>query len=65
MWYVQIDAIILTGVIAHSQCVTDSLRRRLSYLAPVFVYPGENELTALAMNVLRAMRGKQEIKIYS
>ena len=59
-----VDAVILTGAIAHSQYVTDGLRRRLSYLAPVYVYPGEDELTALAMNVLRAMRGEQEIKVY-
>ena len=60
-----VDAVILTGAIAHSKYVTDGLRQRLSYLAPVFVYPGEDELTALAMNVLRAMRGEQEIKVYS
>jgi butyrate kinase len=60
-----VDAVILTGAIAHSQYVTEGLRRRLSYLAPIFVYPGEDELTALAMNVLRAMRGEQEIKVYS
>ena len=59
-----VDAVILTGAIAHSEYVTGGLRRRLSYLAPVFVYPGEDELTALAMNVLRAMRGEQEIKKY-
>ena len=60
-----VDAVILTGAIAHSQYVTEGLRQRLSYLAPIFVYPGEDELTALAMNVLRAMRGEQEIKVYS
>ena len=59
-----VDAVILTGAIAHSQYITDGLKRRISFLAPVFVYPGEDELTALAMNVLRAMRGEQEIKVY-
>ena len=59
-----VDAVILTGAIANSKYVTDGLRRRLSFLAPVYVYPGEDELTALAMNVLRAMRGEQEIKRY-
>ena len=60
----QVDAIILTGAIAHSKYVTDGLQRRLSFLAPIFIYPGEDELTALAMNALRAMRGEQEIKVY-
>ena len=59
-----VDAIILTGAIAHSEYVTNGLKRRLSFLAPVHVYPGEDELTAWAMNVLRAMRGEQEIKEY-
>ena len=59
-----VDAVILTGAIANSKYVTDALTRRLSFLAPVFVYPGEDELTALAMNVLRAMRGEQKIKRY-
>lgn len=59
-----VDAIILTGAIAHSQYVTDGLKRRIGFLAPVYIYPGEDELTALAMNVLRAMRGEQEIKVY-
>ena len=60
----KIDAILLTGAIAHSKYVTDELRRRLEYLAPVFVYPGEDELTALAHNAYRAMTGQQEIKEY-
>ncbi len=59
-----VDAIILTGAIAHSKYITDGLQRRLSFLAPIFIYPGEDELTALAMNALRAMRGEQEIKVY-
>ena len=59
-----VDAIIITGAISNSQYVTDGLRARLSFLAPIFVYPGEDELTALAHNAYRAMVGLQEIKIY-
>ena len=59
-----VDAIIITGAISNSQYVTDGLRARLSFLAPIFVYPGEDELTALAHNAYRAMIGLQEIKIY-
>ena len=60
-----VDAIILTGAIAHSKYVCDGLIRRLQFLAPIFIYPGEDELTALAHNVYRAMTGQQEIKEYS
>lgn len=59
-----VDAIILTGAIANSRYVTDGIRQRMEWMAPVHVYPGEDELTALAMNVLRAMRGEQEIFHY-
>ena len=34
------------------------------FIAPVFIYPGEDELTALAHNVLRAIRGEEQIKTY-
>lgn len=59
-----VDAIILTGAISHSQYVTDGLKARLSWIAPIFIYPGEDELTALAHNAYRAMTGQQEIKTY-
>lgn len=59
-----VDAIILTGAIAHSQYVCDSLKARLEFLAPILIYPGEDELTALAHNAYRAMMGQQEIKTY-
>jgi butyrate kinase len=59
-----VDAIILTGAISHSQYVTDGLKERLSWIAPIFIYPGEDELTALAHNAYRAMTGQQEIKTY-
>ena len=59
-----VDAILLTGAISNSKYVTDGLTERLSYLAPVFVYPGEDELTALAHNAYRALIGQEEIKVY-
>ena len=62
--YGHVDAVILTGAMSQSKYISDSLTKRLEYLAPVFVYPGEDELTALAHNVYRALTGQQEIKIY-
>jgi butyrate kinase len=59
-----VDAIILTGAISNSKYVTTALTERLSYLASIYVYPGEDELTALAHNAYRAMSGQQEIKVY-
>ncbi len=62
--YGKADAILLTGGIAHSDYVVSRLRKRVEFLAPVFVYPGEDEMEALAMNALGALRGELEIKVY-
>ena len=60
----KIDAILLTGGIAHSEYVISRLKERVSFLAPVYVYPGEDELEALAVNVLGALRGELPIQVY-
>lgn len=53
----QIDAIILTGGIAHSDYCVNYLTDHISFLAPVFVRAGEDELGALADNALRFLNG--------
>ena len=62
--YGHVDAVLLTGAMSQSKYVSENLILRLKHIAPVFVYPGEDELTALAHNVYRAMTGQQEIKVY-
>lgn len=59
-----IDAILLTGGIAHSKAITEAISGYCRFLAPIEVYPGENELQSLAMNTLRVLRGDMEAKIY-
>ncbi len=60
----EVDAILLTGGMAHSDYITSRLRRRISFLAPVFIYPGEDEMQALALNALAVLRGEREVKMY-
>lgn len=60
----KIDAIILTGGIAHSKMLTDWIKDRVSFIAPLVIYPGENEMEALAQGALRVMEGKEKAKIY-
>ena len=60
----QVDAILLTGGIAHSEYVVNELRRRVGYLAKVYVFPGEDEMKALALNALAVLRGKFQAKVY-
>lgn len=61
----RVDAILLTGGMAHSEYVVSRLKARISFLAPVHVYPGEDELEALALNALGALRGELPIQVYS
>lgn len=60
----KINAILLTGGIAHSGYVVSRLIDRISFLAPVHVYPGEDEMEALALNALGALRGELPVVIY-
>ena len=60
----KVDQIILTGGIAYGEQVTSDIKDRVSFIAPVTVYPGEDELLALAQGALRVMNGEEEAKIY-
>ena len=60
----RLDAIILTGGLAHSRRVVDELTRRVEFLARVLVLPGENELEALAMGAREVLRGEACARTY-
>lgn len=62
--YGKVDAILITGGMAHSAYITSRLQERVSFLAPVHIYPGEDELEALALNGLGALRGELPIQVY-
>ena len=53
----EVDAIILTGGIAYGNKVTDGIKDYVGWIAPVVVYPGEDELLALAQGGLRVLIG--------
>lgn len=63
--YGKIDAILLTGGIAYSDYVVSRLKKRISFLAPIHVYPGEEEMDSLAFNALGALKGELPIQIYT
>ncbi|MDL2217415.1 butyrate kinase [Christensenellaceae bacterium OttesenSCG-928-M15] len=60
----EIDGICLTGGLAHDVYLTSYIRDMVEFLAPVFIFPGENELRALADGVFRVMDGQEEAKEY-
>lgn len=62
--YGKVDAILLTGGMAHSDYITSRIRERVSFLSKVHVYPGEDEMEALAMNALGALRGELPVQEY-
>ena len=55
----QVDGILLTGGIAHSKYVTDAIVKRVGFIAPVHIYPGEDELAALNAGALRVLNGEE------
>jgi len=60
----KIDAILLTGGMAHSDYLTGELRKRIDFLAPTYCFPGEDEMGALAGNAAAVLNGKREAKEY-
>lgn len=60
----KVDQIILTGGIAYSALTKDELTRKLGWIAPITVYPGEDELLALAQGALRVLNGEEPAKEY-
>jgi len=56
----KVDALLLTGGMAHSERVVASLRQYLAWIAPIVVYPGEDELQALAEGVFRVLDGEEQ-----
>ena len=61
----KVDVIILTGGVAYSKYITDAITKKVSWLAPVVVYPGENELASLAENGYIILAGETKIHTYN
>lgn len=60
----EIQGIILTGGLAYSDYLVDYIKDMVSFMAPVTVYPGEDEMEALNKGARRVMDGEESFKIY-
>jgi butyrate kinase len=60
----EVDAILITGGIAYDKYFVNLIQERVYKMAPIHVYPGEDEMRALAMNGLMVIMGELEPKIY-
>lgn len=56
----RVDAVVLTGGMAHSERLVSQLRPYVEWVAPMIVYPGEDELLALAQGVFRVLDGEEQ-----
>ena len=59
-----IDGILITGGIAYDRKLMAQIRERVEFIAPVSIYPGQDELKSLAMNALMVARGEVEASVY-
>ncbi len=60
----KVDQIILTGGIAYNAFVDDTIKAKCGFIAPVTVYPGEDELLALTQGALRVLNGEEKAMEY-
>ncbi|MDU5260926.1 MAG: butyrate kinase [Clostridium celatum] len=60
----KVDSIILTGGIAYSPIVVSDIKERVEWISNVAVYPGEDELLALAQGAIRVLNEEEEVKVY-
>lgn len=59
-----VDGIVITGGLAYSEMLTGWIVEWVNFLSPVFIYPGEDEMAAMAEGALRVLRGEEEVKKY-
>ncbi len=60
----KVDAIVITGGIAYSNMMTNWIKKRVQFIAPVEIMPGENEMESLALGTLRVLNGEEDAREY-
>jgi len=59
----RVDALLLTGGMAHSDRLIAALTDYVNWIAPIRRYPGEDELQALVEGALRVLRGEEQARV--
>lgn len=60
----EVDGIVVTGGIAHSEMFISKLKERVEFIHPVAVIPGEFEMEALAAGITRVLTGEETARVY-
>lgn len=61
----KVDAILMTGGLANDKVLVEQLKKDLSWIAPIYVYPGSFETEALATGAARVLSGAEKVKEYT
>jgi butyrate kinase len=61
----EVDAILITGGVAYSKAFVDYISNKVNKLGPIFIYPGEDEMQALALNGLMVLNGEATLLEYN
>lgn len=61
----RIDAIALTGSLVYSKTLLNSIKAKVSFLAPIHLNPGENEMEALADAAMRFFKAEEKLAVYA
>jgi len=60
----EVDAILITGGIAYNTTLMENISEQIKFIAPVKIFPGEDEMSALAWNGLAVLEGKEIPLVY-
>ncbi len=60
----KVKSIIITGGIAYNKVLNDMIREKTNFIAPISIYPGEDEIYALVMGVLRVLNNEEKVMDY-
>ncbi|UMZ73934.1 butyrate kinase [Natranaerofaba carboxydovora] len=60
----EVDALVLTGGLSNSERLVNLIKKKVNFIAPVYVFPGEFEMQALALGALRVLRNEEKPKKY-
>ena len=61
----KVDGILLGGGIVYNQDLVEKITESVGFIAPVFAYPGEFEMEAMASGAIRVLKGEEKVKVYT
>lgn len=61
----RVDAILMGGGMVYNEDLVEKVREAVGFIAPVYAYPGEFEMEAMASGAARVLDGEEELKTYT